>query len=135
MNLMIVDDSEIVRVILRHLLTQVASATLTGEFDDVHTAVAGIRENPPDALLLDVQLRTGTGLDVLKAVTENHPKIKVFVVTNFTDEIYYTRYLAAGASGFFDKSRQLGSLRTQLQQLSCHFENTNHCLDAAPVHN
>ncbi len=118
MNLMIVEDSEIVRVVLRQLLVEVPHAVVTGEFEDATSAVAGIQENPPDLLLLDIELRQGNGLEVLQAIKVTHPTITVFVVTNYADAIFADRYLSAGASAFFDKSRQLGVLRNQLQTLS-----------------
>ena len=118
MKMMIVEDSEVVRGVLRNLLSQVDGVVLTGEFASADTAIAGVRDNPPDALLLDIQLNAGNGMDVLKMVSHECPAVQVFVVTNHIDEVYRARYLRAGASAFFDKSRELGLLRRQLQKLS-----------------
>ena len=121
MKVMIIEDSDIVRIVFQNLLAQVRGAEVCGEFDSAASAIRELANDTakaPDAILLDIQLRSGNGMEVLKAVTANHPHIKVLVVTNFTDELYRTRYLEAGAWGFFDKSRDLALLRSSLQALS-----------------
>ena len=118
MKVMVIEDSDIVRIVFHNLLAQVRGASVTGEFDTASSAIRALEHGPPDAILLDIQLRAGNGMDVLKVVATDYPDIKVFVVTNFTDELYRRRYLDAGAAGFFDKSRDLAVLRTSLQTLS-----------------
>ena len=118
MRVMLIEDSDIVLRVLHHLLKQVRGATIIGEFDTAAGAIRALPQDTPDTILLNIQLRSGTGMEVLKVVSANYPNIKVFVVTNFTDEVYRKRYLEEGAFGFFDKSRDLAALRTGLQTLS-----------------
>lgn len=118
MKVMVIEDSDIVRIVFQNLLAQVRGASVAGEFDTASSAIRALEHTVPDAILLDIQLRSGNGMEVLKVVASEHPEIKVFVVTNFTDELYRKRYLDAGASGFFDKSRDLAALRNTLQTLS-----------------
>ena len=118
MKVMVIEDSDIVRIVFHNLLAQVRGATVTGEFDDAVSAIRALPQHAPDAILLDIQLRSGNGMEVLKVVAAEHPTIKVFVVTNFADDLYRKRYLEAGACGFFDKSRDLAALRSSLQALS-----------------
>lgn len=117
MKVMIIEDSDIVRIVFQNLLAQVRGASVCSEFDSAASAIRALASDSPDAILLDIQLRSGNGMEVLKAVTANHPHIKVLVVTNFTDDLYRRRYLEAGAWGFFDKSRDLALLRSSLQTL------------------
>ncbi len=124
MKMMIVEDSEVVRGVLRNLLSQVNGVALTGEFANAESAIAGVRDNPPDAMLLDIQLNAGNGMDVLHVVAQECPDTQVFVVTNHIDEVYRARYLRAGACAFFDKSRELGLLRRHLQKLSSNLETS-----------
>lgn len=118
MKVMVIEDSDIVRIVFHNLLAQVRGASVVGEFDTAASAIRALEQRLPDAILLDIQLRSGNGMDVLKVVAADFPHIKVFVVTNFTDELYRRRYLDAGAAGFFDKSRDLAALRSSLQTLS-----------------
>lgn len=117
-NVMVIEDSDIVRIVFHSLLAQVGGATVSAEFDSAASAIRALDNDIPDAILLDIQLRSGNGMDVLKVVQAAHPQIKVFVVTNFIDDFYRKRYLEAGASGFFDKSRDLALLRNCLRSLS-----------------
>ena len=123
MKVMVIEDSNIVRIVFHNLLAQVRGASVIGEFDTAASAIRALDHDSPDAILLDIQLRSGNGMDVLKVVAADHPQVKVFVVTNFTDELYRRRYLDAGAAGFFDKSRDLAALRNHLQTLSTATSN------------
>ena len=118
MKVMVIEDSDIVRIVFQNLLAQVHGASVAGEFDTASSAIRALQHTVPDAILLDIQLRSGNGMEVLKVVASEYPEIKVFIVTNFTDEFYRKRYVDAGASGFFDKSRDLAALRNALQTLS-----------------
>ena len=116
-NLMMVDDSAIARSILTALLREVGGFLVTGEFENATDAIDGIEKNPPDVLLLDVQLNHGNGMDVLNIMNRRHPGVTIFVVTNHTDEIFRSRFISAGAQGFFDKSRELDALRVALMAI------------------
>lgn len=118
MKVMVIEDSDIVRIVFHNLLGQVRGASVIGEFDNAASAIRALEHGSPDAILLDIQLRSGNGMEVLKVVAADYPQVKVFVVTNFTDDLYRKRYMEAGASGFFDKSRDLAALRNSLQMLS-----------------
>lgn len=118
MKVMVIEDSAIVRIVFHNLLAQVRGASVAGEFDTAASAIRALEHGSPDAILLDIQLRAGNGMEVLKVVAADYPQVKVFIVTNFTDDLYRKRYLEAGATGFFDKSRDLAALRTSLQMLS-----------------
>ena len=110
------------RGVLRILLSQVTGVALTGEFAYAGTGIAGVHDSPPDAMLLDIQLNAGNGMDVLQVVSQECPNTQVFVVTNHIDEVYRARYLRAGACAFFDKSREFRLLRRQLQKTCSNFE-------------
>lgn len=126
MKVMVIEDSDIVRIVFHSLLAQVSGASVSGEFDSAASAIRALNHDSPDAILLDIQLRSGNGMDVLKVVKANHPEVKVFVVTNFIDDFYRKRYIEAGAWGFFDKSRDLALLRNSLRTLSATTASSIH---------
>ena len=66
-----------------------------------------------DAAVLDLQLKKGTGLGVLKALrgTTRPPGARVIVFTNYAFPQYRERSLALGADYFFDKSREFERVR------------------------
>ena len=62
MKMIIAEDFEVVRSVLRNLLSQINGVALTGEFASAESAIAGVRDNPPDAVLLDIQINSGSGM-------------------------------------------------------------------------
>lgn len=91
----------------------VESLTATGRIDVVgraeteHDAVEALGSTPWDALLLDLQLRNGTGFGVLRAVGKSRPEgAKILVLTNYAIPMLRERSLAMGADAFLDKAHE-----------------------------
>lgn len=106
MNLVIVEDNELVlyqllRMVARQPAIKVV-AMATGE-DDAVSAIQGTR---PDAVLLDISLATGTGINVLKRIRAGGSTARVLVLTNYTDEPVRRICEKYGIDGFYDKSRE-----------------------------
>ena len=111
MDLFIVEDSIPVRERLVRTLEGLEGLDIVGTAEDVTAAIAGLESNPPDALILDLQLPSGSGLQVLRAVREKLPAMRVIVMTNFAAEPYRKAAMAAGAEIFLDKSAEFGRVR------------------------
>ncbi|MEF8735193.1 MAG: response regulator transcription factor [Candidatus Accumulibacter necessarius] len=118
MSIVIVDDSAVVRDMLREMLAKVEGAEVVGEFESPAPAIESIRNNPPDVILLDMQLVNGSGLEVLRAVSAEHPNVKVMLFTNFAEGVYRKRCLEGGAYAFYDKKSDLNALRQTLHGLA-----------------
>ena len=58
----------------------------------------------PVVILLDLNLPDVSGLDVCRQITDDNPRVKVIVISAMADEALRDEALAAGASGFFEKS-------------------------------
>jgi DNA-binding NarL/FixJ family response regulator len=114
----VVEDSDIVREVMRNFLADIPGLSVIAEFCCAPTAIEGIRRDPPDVLLLDIQLHAGNGMDVMKAISAEYQTIKVIVVTSFADAVYRRHYIDAGAYGFYDKCRELSALRYCLEKLA-----------------
>ncbi len=110
-NLFIVEDSIPVRERLVRTLEGLAGLEIVGMAEDVPAAIAALSASAPDALILDLQLPSGSGLQVLRAVREKLPNMRVIVMTNFAAEPYRKAALAAGAEVFLDKSAEFGRVR------------------------
>jgi len=68
MNLIISDDSPVVRVRLSHILGELKNVNIIGEAEDVQKSIAIIEELKPDIVILDISMPGGSGLDVLKNI-------------------------------------------------------------------
>ncbi|EXI91748.1 MAG: putative transcriptional regulator [Candidatus Accumulibacter sp. BA-94] len=117
-TILIVDDSAVARQVLREMLAEVAGAEVVGEFASAAPAIESLRSNPPDIVLLDIQLVDGSGLEVLREVRANHQRTKVLMFTNHAEEVYRKRCLRAGAHAFYDKKSDLQALRQDLHRLA-----------------
>lgn len=111
MNFFIVEDSIAVRDRLMRTLEGIDGLDLVGTAEDVPSAISGLTSSPPDALILDLQLPSGSGLQVLRAVRDRIPGMRVIVMTNFAAEPYRKAALAAGAEIFLDKSAEFERVR------------------------
>lgn len=107
---------------LAALLT-INGVQVAGQTGSVPQAIGMILRERPDAVVLDMKLADGNGLDVLRAVQSKAPEIVVIVLTNYADEYYRELCMRAGARYFFDKTSEFGRIPDVLRELSQHKQN------------
>lgn len=125
MNVFIVEDSAIVSDGLTAMLSDIPGVKIIGHAVDEHGAIEKIGAAHPDTVILDIGLRPGSGINVLKAIKQHSPAVKVIVLTNYTDEIYVNRCMRAGADYFLDKTFEFIRVGTILKQLIADGEMGN----------
>jgi len=111
------DDSKIVVERLADLLKDVAGVEIVGQAGNALEAILSIQQTNPDAVILDLQMPGGSGLDVLRAIRQGHPRLKVLICTNFPYPQYRDECLAAGANYFLDKSADFDKIPVIFRQL------------------
>ena len=104
MRVFIVDDSKVIVERVVELLRDVTGVLVVGRAGDVTEAIEGIGRTKADAIILDLQLERGSGLDVLRAIRKTHPRMYVVICTNYPYPQYREECLSAGANHFLDKS-------------------------------
>ena len=103
LQLLLVDDSEVVRMGLRALLGAAAGFTVIGEATNVKSAVETSRELKPDVILLDIHLPDGTGLDACRQILRHSPDSRILILTSEADERLVDQAIRAGAHGYLLK--------------------------------
>lgn len=88
---------------------------VAGEDGTRDGCIAAILSAHPDVVVLDVHLEGGTGLQVLQAVLPLEPGVAFVVFSNDVGPAYRSRYLAAGAASFLDKSSEFDQLAQAVQ--------------------
>ncbi len=106
MKVFVVEDSSLLRERLIRTLNGINGVQVSGSADTAQEAIQAIRQTQPDAIILDIRLREGTGYQVLEAVKKPSPPPLVIVLTNFAYPQYRKKYLDGGADYFFDKSNE-----------------------------
>ena len=116
----LVEDSVRIRERLAETLAEIPNVDVAFVADTEGEAIRLLAAEPWDVVILDLQLRSGTGLGVLKAMHDWRTGIPrtAIVFTNYGFPQYRDRALALGAQHFFDKARDLEALRGVLHGLA-----------------
>ena len=102
-RLVIVDDSELVRLGLRTLLDGQDGISVVGEAATAKTAIDACARHQPDVVLLDINLPDGTGIDVCRRLLQGRPSTRVLFLTSTADEHIIDDAIRAGAHGYLLK--------------------------------
>ncbi len=102
-RIMIVDDHPIVRQGLRRLMEAESDLEVCGEAETAREAKSMIRELKPDAVIVDVSLAQGDGLELVKDARAHYPTLPLLVLSMHDEVIYAERMLSAGANGYIMK--------------------------------
>jgi DNA-binding NarL/FixJ family response regulator len=115
----LVEDSPIVRLRLAEALTTPGTIEVVGEADSEAEAVAALRSTPWNALILDLTLKQGSGLGVLKAIRPwRPPGAKIIVLTNYAATPMRQASLAQGADLVLDKMHESHQVREVLDAMA-----------------
>jgi DNA-binding NarL/FixJ family response regulator len=100
LRVLLIDDHEIVRSGLKHILAGDPEFAVIGEADDGPGGLAQVEALQPDVVLLDVRLPSLGGADVCRLLTERAPKARVLILSAFGDNDLVYQCLLAGARGY-----------------------------------
>jgi DNA-binding NarL/FixJ family response regulator len=117
-RVLIVDDHPLVRHGLRHIMEGEDDLAVCGETQTVDDTRSAIRELLPDALICEISMKHVDGIDLVRMVRAQYPRLPILVLSAHDENLYAERMLSAGASGYIMKqapSEQfLASLRRVL---------------------
>ncbi len=102
-RLVIVEDSELVRIGLQSLLKNIPGITLVGTAGDVREALALCATARPDVVLLDIRLPDGTGIDACRQLLRDHDALRVLFLTSSAEQDVVDAAIRAGAHGYLLK--------------------------------
>jgi two-component system OmpR family response regulator len=118
LTVLLVEDSRLLADRLREAILNVPGALLVGTVDSESEAVATLNRMPIDVVLVDINLRRGTGFGVLRAIAERaHDNVVAIVLTNHDLGEYRRAAMELGARHFLDKMRDFDRLPALLQQI------------------
>jgi DNA-binding NarL/FixJ family response regulator len=119
LRVLLIEDSPLIRERLAESIAEPGRIEIVGQADSEQAAIGMLAAAPWDAMVLDLQLRHGTGLGVLRAlISRRPPNVKVIVLTNYAFPQYRAKSMALGADYFFDKAREYHRVREVLDDLA-----------------
>jgi DNA-binding NarL/FixJ family response regulator len=117
MTVFLTDDSKVIIERLQEMLSALPGIQMAGTALDVPEAIRSIHDTKPEAVILDLHLPAGSGLEVLQKVKGESPETIVIILTNYAFPQYKKRCTDAGADAFLDKSTQFTEVAQVLRQL------------------
>ena len=102
-KILIVEDHVVVREGLAALVAREADLEMCGQSASTADALDLIPRAGPDLVVVDLILKDGDGLELLKSIRARHPQVATLVVSMQDEEIYAERALRAGARGYIMK--------------------------------
>lgn len=116
-RLVIIDDHPAVREALTLRLARHPDLEVVGEADDYSSALKLIAETRPDLVILDIGLKGGNGLDLLKRLRHRGDQTRVLIWSMYQESLYAERALRAGALGYVTKERATEELVAAIRQV------------------
>jgi len=117
-RVLIVDDHAILRRGLAQIIAEAGDMQVCAEAATGAEAIRLAREQPVDVALLDITLPDRNGLDALKQLKKETPKLAVLMLSMHPEEIYALRAIKAGASGYLSKQSAPALLVTAIRQVA-----------------
>ncbi len=114
-RIVVVDDHPLVRESLVHLITREADLVVCAEADCVVSATAAVERHRPDLLLLDLRLRSGDSLELVKSVRARFPETRVLIISQQEETLFAERCLRAGADGYVTKQEASEEVLTAIR--------------------
>jgi DNA-binding NarL/FixJ family response regulator len=102
-KVLIVDDHPLVREGLAARISRQKDMQVCGEAADVEEALALVEATEPSLIIVDLALRSGHGLNLIKAVGRMKREVKMLVVSAYDESLYAERVLRTGAHGYINK--------------------------------
>jgi two-component system invasion response regulator UvrY len=103
-KIIIADDHPIVRAGMKQIISEASDLMVADEAGDGHKLLSKVREENFDVVILDITMPHMDGLDVLKQLKIEKPKLPVIVLSIHPEDQYALRVLKAGASGYVTKA-------------------------------
>jgi two-component system invasion response regulator UvrY len=117
-NILIADDHAIVREGLKQILSGTSDIVVIAEASNGLEVMDKISKNEIDLVILDITMPGRNGLDVLRDIKSQRPKLPVLILSMYPEEQYALRVLKAGASGYLSKESAPDELINAIRQIS-----------------
>jgi DNA-binding NarL/FixJ family response regulator len=117
-RVVIADDHQILREGLKQLLLAAGDLEVVGEAADGYEVLQRVRDLEFDVLLLDMSMPGKSGVELIKQVKTEKPKLRILVLSMHEEHQYAVRAIRAGASGYLTKESAAAQLTAALRKVA-----------------
>lgn len=117
-RIVIADDHAILRQGVRQILLTQSDMMVVGEAANYAEVMQQVRQKPADVLVLDIAMPGKNGIDTLKQVKSECPKLPVLILSMYPEDQYAIRALRAGAAGYLTKVSAADQLVHAIRQIA-----------------
>jgi two-component system, NarL family, invasion response regulator UvrY len=117
-RVVIVDDHAILRRGLGQIINESESMRVVGEAQNSAEALQLLRKTTCEVVVLDISLPDRNGIETLRLIRKEFPKLKVLMLSMHPEEQYALRALKAGASGYLNKQSAPAQLVSAIENVS-----------------
>ena len=117
-RILIADDHAIVREGLKKVLAETPDMVVADEASNGQQVLDKVWENEYNVVVLDISMPGMSGVDILKQLRSERPKLHVLVLSVHPEEQYAVRVLRAGASGYLTKESAPDELIAAIRKVS-----------------
>lgn len=117
-NVLLADDHAMVRTGLKEILADTGDIAVTGEATNGQEVLSSIRGKDFDVLVLDMSMPGRSGIDLIKQVKGEKPKLRILVLSMHSEKQYAVRALKAGASGYLTKESAAEQLVAAIRRIA-----------------
>ncbi|MGZ3240540.1 MAG: response regulator, partial [Burkholderiaceae bacterium] len=115
-KVLLVDDHAIARNGVRLMLSSAIDISVNGEAGNAQEAMQLVRDQDFDVAVVDITMPGKNGLDLLKYLRVEKPKLAVLILSTYSEEIYAVRALKLGAAGYLTKDTSSAELITAVRK-------------------
>ncbi len=117
-RILIVDDHAILRAGLKHILADSGDIVVAGEAGNGLEALAKIRAERWDTMVLDMSMPGRSGIELIKQIKSEQPRLPILVLSMHQEDVYAVRALRAGASGYLCKDNAETQLEPAIRKVA-----------------
>lgn len=116
-SLVLVDDHELVRAGIRTLLNTIDAIEVIGECGDGLDAIAMVKRLQPDLLVLDISIKSLSGMEVVKQISAQSIAVKILILSMHNNVEYVAKCLKDGADGYLLKDAAVDELEPAIRKV------------------
>jgi DNA-binding NarL/FixJ family response regulator len=116
-RILLADDHAVVRFGIAQLINREKDLVVCGEEEDASKALNAIARLKPDLVIADISLKDSSGLELMRNIQAQHPKIPVLVMSAHDESIYAEIAFRAGAQGYLMKEEAIEKTLTAIRRV------------------